>query len=146
MVNLKIHGRFATTTVLVVRSVGNFIDLHPHNRRRNSNRAIRTSAANSVIFSNQDTIETPPARIIHQFAVCPIVLVLCAAPFHITADTVDVLLVHREAAPCSVFAQASNCASVILLTGGDASVDGDPGRLAYTDIQAFLQVEVFIIL
>ena len=51
-------------------------------------------AREPVVFPNQDAIETPAARISHQFAIGPVVLALGSAPLHVAADVIDELLIY----------------------------------------------------
>ena len=86
MIEEAAHGRCRIN----VLGVADEIDAKRRELLKGSQDAQR--ASKPVVFSNQDAIETPAARIFHQLAIGPVVLALGSAPLHVAADVIDVLL------------------------------------------------------
>ena len=81
--------------------------------------------------------QTSVAGIIHQLAVCTVVLTLGPAALHVAADVVDVLLVNGESSSRCVFAKREQLRLRVLFSGGDARVDGNQRRIAHKRNQIF---------
>ena len=85
-----------------------------------------------IVLPNQNTIESPAVGILHEFSICPIVLMLRLPPFGISANVVDIFLINFKSTPGGVFTQGEQLHLWVLFACGDARVDGNHGRFLQT--------------